>query len=147
VEIITEYKIQEVNKKCLKAINPIRKGTKLYSIVNLKCPRCQEGNLFLTQNPYNLKMFDKMPNKCTVCSEDFLRESGFYWGAMMVSHATTTVVAVIVHVIVHFFAGWEIAPNVISIVTAILLLFPIVFRNSRAIWINFFVDYTPTIKK
>ena len=125
-------------KETLKLINPFRKGTKLYSIVKLKCPRCQEGNLFLTQNPYNLKMFDKMPDKCTVCGEDFLRESGFYWGGMMVSHATTTVVAVIVHLIVYFFAGWEITPNIISIVAVILLIFPVVFRNSRAIWINFF---------
>ncbi|HSH65954.1 MAG TPA: DUF983 domain-containing protein [Bacteroidia bacterium] len=134
-------------KETLKLINPFRKGTKLYSIVKLKCPRCQEGNLFLTQNPYNLKMFDKMPDKCSVCGEDFLRESGFYWGGMMVSHATTTVVAVIVHLIVYFFVGWEIVPNIISIVAVILLIFPVVFRNSRAIWINLFVDYNPTINK
>ncbi len=133
-------------KKLLKSINPFRKGTKLYSIVKLKCPRCQEGNLFLIRNPYNLKMFDKMPDKCPVCGEDFVRESGFYWGAMMVSHATTTLVAVIVHLIVYYFAGWDIVPNVISIVSIILIMFPAVFRNSRAIWINFFVDYDPTIK-
>lgn len=131
----------------LKQINPFTKGTKLYSIIKLKCPKCQEGNLFLTQNPYNLKMFDKMPERCPVCGEDFVRESGFYWGAMMVSHATTTLIAVIVHAIVYYFAGWEIAPNVISIVTVILLLFPIVFRNSRAIWINIFVNYDVKQKK
>lgn len=119
----------------------MKKGSKLYSIFKLKCPRCQEGNLFLTKNPYNLKMFDKMPDKCTVCLVDLVRESGFYWGAMMVSHATTTIIAVIVHMIVFYFYGWEIAPNVISIVTIILLLFPMIFRNSRAIWINFFIDY------
>lgn len=92
-------------------------------------------------------MFDKMPDKCRVCGEDFLRESGFYWGAMMVSHATTTLVAVIVHAIVYYFAGWEIAPNVISIITVILVLFPIVFRYSRAIWINIFVKYNGDYKK
>lgn len=128
----------------LKLINPIKKGTKLYSIARLKCPRCQEGNLFLTNNPYNLKMFDKMPDKCPVCGEDFKRESGFYWGAMMVSHATTTAIVVIVHLIVFRFYGWDIAPNIIAIITVILLLFPIVFRNSRAIWINLFVNYDPT---
>lgn len=132
--------------KSLKLINPVKKGTKLYSIFNLKCPRCQQGNLFLSQNPYNLKMFDKMPDKCPVCGEDFLRESGFYWGAMMVSHATTTIIAVIVHLIVYSFVGWDVVPNVISIIAVILILFPIVFRNSRAIWINFFVDYDPNLK-
>jgi uncharacterized protein (DUF983 family) len=115
--------------------------TKLYSIIKLKCPHCHQGNLFLTNNPYNLKMFDKMPDRCPVCGEDFVRESGFYWGAMMVSHATTTLVAVIVHLIVYSFVGWEIAPNIISIISVILIIFPVVFRNSRAIWINFFVKY------
>ena len=88
-------------------------------------------------------MFDKMPDKCPVCGEDFVRESGFYWGAMMVSHATTTLIAVIVHMIVFYFAGWETAPNIISIVTVILIMFPVVFRNSRAIWINIFVKFDP----
>jgi hypothetical protein len=91
-------------------------------------------------------MFDKMPDRCLVCGEDFVRESGFYWGAMMVSHATTTLVAVVVHMTVFFFVGWEIAPNIISIVSVILILFPVVFRNSRAIWINFFVKYNSDIK-
>lgn len=132
--------------KSLKLSNPVKKGTKLYSIFNLKCPRCQQGNLFLSHNPYNLKMFDKMPDKCPVCGEDFLRESGFYWGAMMVSHATTTIIAVIVHLIVYSFVGWDIIPNIVSIIAVILIMFPIVFRNSRAIWINFFVDYNPNLK-
>lgn len=91
-------------------------------------------------------MFDKMPDKCPVCGEDFLRESGFYWGAMMVSHATTTIIAVIVHLIVYSFVGWDIIPNIVSIIAVILIMFPIVFRNSRAIWINFFVDYNPNLK-
>ncbi|HEY0031289.1 MAG TPA: DUF983 domain-containing protein [Bacteroidia bacterium] len=125
----------------MRSFNPFGKGTRLYSILNLKCPRCQEANLFLSRNPYNLKTFDKMPDHCPVCGEDFVRESGFYWGAMMVSHASTTLIAVIVHAIVFFFAGWNIAPNIISIVTVILVLFPMVFRSSRAIWINIFVKY------
>jgi uncharacterized protein (DUF983 family) len=122
----------------------MKKGSKLYSVLKLKCPRCQEGDLFLDKNPYNLKKFDKMPAKCPVCGEDFQRESGFYWGAMMVSHATTTLIAVVVHLIVFYFAGWAIAPNIISIVSVILILFPVVFRSSRAIWINVFVNYDPT---
>lgn len=120
---------------------PLKKGTKLYSILHLKCPQCQEGNLFLGKNPYDLKLFDKMPDRCPVCGENFVRETGFYWGAMMVSHATTTVIAVIVHIIIHLFYGWEILPNVIAFLFVFALLLPIIFRSSRAIWINLFVKY------
>jgi len=121
--------------------SPIKKGTRLYSILYLKCPQCQEGNLFVGKNPYDVKQFDKMPERCPVCGEDFVRETGFYWGAMMVSHATTTVLAVIIHIIVHLFYGWEIIPNIVAFLTVFSVLIPVIFRSSRAIWINLFVKY------
>lgn len=123
--------------------NPFKKGKKLYSILHLKCPACQEGNLFTHKNPYNLKHLDKMPHYCPVCGEDFVRETGFYYGAMMISHATTTLIAVIVHLTVFYFYGWEIAPNLVSLLVILIGLFPLIFRSSRAIWINFFVKYIP----
>ena len=70
-----------------------------------------------------------------------MRETGFYWGAMMVSHATTTVIAVIVHIIIHAFYGWEILPNLLAFLVVFTLLIPLIFRSSRAIWINLFVKY------
>lgn len=121
--------------------NPFRKGTRTYSVLHLKCPQCQEADLFLTKNPYDLKLFDKMPDRCPVCNEDFVRETGFYWGAMMVSHATSTIIAVITHVIVHIFYGWAVLPNVLAFLGVFIPLIPIIFRSSRAIWINIFVKY------
>lgn len=121
--------------------NPFKKGKKLYSIFHFKCPRCQEGDLFMVKNPYRLKYLDKMPHHCNKCGEDLHREVGFYYGAMMISHATTTLVAVIVHVLVFHFYGWAIAPNLISLLFILIVSFPIIFRSSRAIWINLFSKY------
>lgn len=126
--------------------NPFKKGTKLYSILKLKCPKCHEGELFLNKNPYKLKYLDKMPTSCSVCGEDLYRETGFYYGAMMISHATTTVIAVIVHLTVFHFYGWVVAPNLISLLTILIFSFPLVFRSSRAIWLNLFVKYDPLKK-
>jgi len=131
----------------LKLSNPFKKGSKLNSILKMKCPRCQEGDLFTVKNPYRLKYLDKMPHYCPVCGEDLQREVGFYYGAMMISHGTTTVIAVIVHFTVFHFYGWEILPNLISLLVVIIGLFPIVFRSSRAIWINFFSKYDPLAKE
>lgn len=125
----------------------IKKGNKLYSILHLKCPRCQEGDLFLNKNPYRLRTFDKMPKCCAVCGEDFQRESGFYWGAMMISHANTTLLAVIVHLVMYYLYGWEPLPFLLVFLTLLLGLFTVVFRTSRAIWINFFVRYDPNSAK
>lgn len=131
------------NKTLLYQINPFHKGKKLYSILRLKCPQCQEGDLFLNKNPYNISMLDKMPKKCPVCGLDLVRETGFYYGAMMISHALTTVIAVIVHLTVFHFYGWEIAPHLIFLLSIIIGLFPVVFRMARAIWINLFVGFKP----
>jgi hypothetical protein len=86
-------------------------------------------------------MLDKMPEFCPVCKLRFTPEVGFYYGAMMVSHALTTVMAVIVHFTVFHFYGWEIAPHLICLLTVIIGLFPVVFRTARAIWINIFFSY------
>jgi hypothetical protein len=83
-----------------------------------------------------------MPDRCPVCGEDFVRESGFYWGAMMISHATTTVLAVIVFSICFHFWGWDPLPHIVALISIFLALVPVIFRNSRAIWINLFVSYT-----
>ncbi|MGE0567314.1 MAG: DUF983 domain-containing protein [Bacteroidia bacterium] len=120
-----------------------KKGTKLFSITRLKCPRCHEGNLFSNNNPYNLKMLDKMPSRCPVCDLDFVQEVGFYYGAMMISHALTALISIVVHFTVFHFYGWEIAPHLIFLLSIILGLFPVVFRVARAIWINMFVKYKP----
>ncbi len=121
----------------------LKKGSKLYSILKLKCPRCQEGDLFDVKNPYRLRYLDKMPHYCPKCGEDFRREVGFYYGAMMISHGSTTVIAVIVHFTVFHFYGWAIAPNIISLLIILNGLFPVIFRSSRAIWINIFSKYDP----
>lgn len=84
-----------------------------------------------------------MPHYCPVCGEDFRREVGFYYGAMMISHALTTVMAVINHAIVFYFYGWDLLPNLVSIVTLLIVLFPVIFRFARAIWINIFCSYDP----
>lgn len=124
-----------------------KKGTKFYSIIHLKCPRCQEGNLFLFKNAYSLKTIDKMPDKCPVCNENLQRETGFYYGAMMISHATTTIISLSVHAVIYPFYGWEILPNLIPILVLFLSLFPLIFRCSRAIWINIFVNYAKDVAK
>jgi uncharacterized protein (DUF983 family) len=125
----------------------IKKGKKLYSIVHFKCPCCQEGDLFSVKNAYIFKTLDKMPNYCEVCGTNLLRETGFYYGAMMISHATTTIISVSVHLTIYQFYGWEILPNLIPLLIIILGLFPLIFRSSRAIWINIFVKYDVDAKE
>lgn len=125
----------------------LSKGNRLYSIIFQKCPRCHEGDLYISK-PYNLKKFDKMPEKCPVCNIRFEKEPGFFYGAMYVSYAIQ--VALFISVLVAF---QILAPDVdilyyiIVTISLVVILLPLTYRISRAIWINFFFDYQPPVKE
>ena len=118
------------------------KGTKLYSIVANKCPKCQEGDFFIYKNPYNLKKFDKMNDSCPVCNESFEKEPGFYQGAMYVNYALSIAAGVAWFILVYIFYGFDPAIFFISFTIVLVLLLPLMFRIGRLLWINFFVKYT-----
>ena len=118
------------------------KGTKLYSIVANKCPRCQEGDFFIYKNPYHLKKFDKMHDSCPVCHEDFEKEPGFYQGAMYVNYALSVATGVGWFILVYLFYGFDPVFFMISFSAVLILLLPLMFRIGRLLWINFFVKYS-----
>ena len=49
-----------------------------------KCPRCQEGDLFI--KPFEFTKPLNMPERCPVCHQKFEPEPGFYYGAMFLSY-------------------------------------------------------------
>lgn len=91
-----------------------------------------------------------MPDECPACGEDFKREPGFYFGAAYVSYALTIAVwvAVLVALITFDTLGWieySFYENPLTLlvtgITTLLLLLPVLYRNARSIWISFFVKY------
>ena len=124
------------------------KGSKFYSVIHNKCPRCQEGDFFKTSNPYNMKMFDKMDNQCSHCGALYEPEVGYYYGAMYMSYGINVFMFVAVWVTFSLLlpdanVGWTIG----TIAVLSLTLFPIIFRVSRLLWINLFVKYDTKYSK
>lgn len=109
----------------------------------MKCPRCQEGDLFDNKNPYNPKTTLVMNDNCSNCGLRFNIETGFFYGAMYVSYGLTVAISVAVYVIANLFFDPTVAQNLIAIFVALFLMGPIVFRLSRALWLNLFVKYNP----
>jgi uncharacterized protein (DUF983 family) len=123
------------------------KGTKLYSILGNKCPRCHEGDFFITKNPYNLKKFDKMRERCSVCSEKFDKEPGFFYGAMYVNYALTVALGVGWFILIYLLYGFDPMIYVVSFSIVLIVTLPWMFRTGRLVWINFFVKYKKGIIK
>lgn len=117
-------------------------------MLRMRCPQCQQGHLFVDPNSYNPSTMSKMHDKCPVCGEDFKREPGFYFGAAYVSYALTVAlwIAVLVALITFDAIGlieYSFYKNpltfLLSGIAVLLLLFPLIYRLSRSIWINIFV--------
>lgn len=113
----------------------------LYSVVKDKCPRCNEGNLFVSNNWYALKNIAEMPDKCNVCGQDFKVEDGFYLGATYVSYAITVGLMVPLLALAYFLFKLDFMTLLPIMVVLLLVLMPPVARVSRSIWINFFIHY------
>lgn len=75
------------------------KGSKLYSIFAMKCPRCHEGDVFETRNPY--KKMTALKETCPHCGLRYEKEMGFFFGAMYVSYMLN--IALFVTTIVAYF--------------------------------------------
>ncbi len=124
----------------------IKKGTKAYSILNLKCPRCHDGDLFPTGSFSFSKPFD-MPETCPKCGQKYFLGPGFYYGAMFISYIITAFFCL-------GFVGGLILFTDISVNMAFVLLLIVIsilfvwfFRVSRAIWINMNVKYDKQVSE
>jgi len=118
----------------------ITKGTKLYSVVHEKCPRCQDGDLFVT-SPLNLRKFTQMPEFCPHCGLRFEMEPSFFFGSMYVSYAFQVAILVATYLSLRLTIDPSAWIYVLTAVVATLVTLPFSFRVSRAIWINLFVSY------
>ncbi len=120
---------------------------RLGAIVNAKCPRCREGDMFET-SAYKLSSFHKMFTNCQVCKLKFEREPGFFVGAMYVNYAFSVALIVAVGIALTVFNLYTLFNFVLTIVSLVILLLPFLFRYSRVLFLHVFgdVDFDPEAK-
>jgi uncharacterized protein (DUF983 family) len=124
-----------------KRIMQFLKGTKLYSIFTSKCPVCHKGDMYLENNPYKISKLMEMHDYCSHCGKKFKIEPSFFFGAMYVSYGVGVAIAVAAFIISYFFIGLDRNYSFLAIILTLAVLFPLIVRISRNIWINFFVDF------
>ena len=55
----------------------LKKGTKIFSIIKMRCPRCNKGR-FYESHPYNLKKIGEVKKECHNCNLKYDMEPGFF---------------------------------------------------------------------
>lgn len=117
-----------------------KKGQKAYSIANLKCPRCHEGDLFKTPTFAFKKSFE-MYEECPNCKQNYMPEPGYFYGAMFISYIWTAFFCLgFVGLLILGF-GVSINMSFLLLIAFMALIFVWIFRVSRAMWFNVTVHY------
>ena len=124
----------------------------ILSVLQNKCTRCRRGKLYKYSNPYNLKNFMKMNERCPVCSQPLNMEPGFYYGTNLVSYTIAVLIVVITFILWWIFIGFSLNDTrffiwMLSACVLLLVLQPPLMRLSRTIWLAFFVSYSPNWDK
>jgi len=123
-----------------------KKGSKLYSILLNKCPKCHEGDFMKEKNIFKLHKAFNMYESCSQCGFKYMMEPSFFYGAMYVNYGLTVAIGVVTFTIGTLIFDLTFLESFVSIVIMLLLTAPITIRLSRIIWINLFVKYNPSSK-
>ena len=119
----------------------IKKGSKLYSILNNKCPLCQEGDFFYS-HAYDIKQLGKKHLNCPKCDLKYEREPGFFYGSMYISYAIGVAIFITWWVIkVVLFPEMEAGVMVFIMAFLQIVLAPLSMYISKLIWLNLFMHY------
>jgi uncharacterized protein (DUF983 family) len=121
----------------------LKKGSKLYSILTGTCPKCQNESMYLDPNPLHLGKVLKMHDNCSHCGLKYQIEPSFFYGAMYVSYGLNVAVGIAAFIVSYVILNSDIKTAFIAIIASLIVLFPIVLRWSRNIYINIFVSYDP----
>lgn len=124
----------------------LKKGSKLYSILTGTCPKCQNESMYLDQNLLHLGSVLKMNEHCSHCGLKYQIEPSFFYGAMYVSYGLNVAVGIAAFIVSYLIFNSSIKTSFIVIIATLIVLFPIVLRWSRNIYINMFVSYDPKTK-
>ena len=122
----------------------MKKGSKIYSIIYNRCPRCHLSMFWKYNNPYKSIIQSNHDNlgRCKKCNLKFEIEPGFFFGAMYVSYAISVFISLLMWLFFeYFFSELELFYLICFVALFLFFLSPVTYFVSRLIWINIFINY------
>ena len=119
----------------------LKKGSKIYSIIKGKCPRCHQGDFFKHPVTINIFKVNKIKKKCSHCNLNYMIEPAFYFGALYVSYGLTVAICILTFITSKIIFEVSLLPSFTVVFLVLILFIPINLRLSRILWINLFINY------
>ena len=127
----------------------VKKGSKSYSILYNKCPKCHRGKFWHKNNPYlNILKDNKLTNDhCNRCKFKYEIEPGFWLGALWTSYPL--VVLIEIPFLFTAILAYDVNPFIAIGLMAFLFLimWSTILRLGRSIWINLSVHFDEAWKE
>lgn len=96
--------------------------------LRLRCPKCGQGHVYGARFHINLR--------CSACGLPFVREQGYFVGAIYVNLLATELIIFATYLILLFTLSY-VSGVVIAILVALAIIFPIAFYPfTRSLWIG-----------
>lgn len=109
-----------------------------------KCPNCEVGNVYKKKAGVSFSL-PEMNENCSNCGHKFLKEPGFFYGAMYVSYALAMAITIATFVVCQFFFEKAFDIRMFYIISAVVVLSSWHnYKYSRMIWMYMF---TPKLKE
>lgn len=105
-----------------------------------RCPRCRRGAIFARGG------FPGMPppnERCPECRLLFLREPGYFLGAMYISYAMVVAVIAAALGLYALATDWSWETMLLATLVPVVLLTPVMVTASRVLWIWFDRRFDP----
>ena len=116
----------------------MKNQTALSAVIEGKCPRCRQGDLFVS-TIFKVRSFTEMHKYCGLCKLEFEREPGFFYGALYISYVFSVAILAIAAVILYyFFDDPDTSAYIFAVVALSLFTYPLNFRLSRSVYLHLF---------
>jgi uncharacterized protein (DUF983 family) len=124
----------------------MRARTSQSALLQGKCPRCHEGDIF-TYPVRRIGKFNVMNPTCPHCGVRLEPEPGFYQGSMYVQYGFTIILIIAISAVLYFSGDFSEWVYIGATVGAIILLAPLNYRFSRIVYLYMFggIKYNPNL--
>ena len=105
------------------------------AILQGKCPRCREGNIF----PVSIFSYNKLTDirhKCPHCEAVLTPEPDFFYGAMYISYAFSVALVINVMIVLNYvFHDPQMWVYGTTVVVSNFILLPVMLRYSKVLYL------------
>lgn len=110
-----------------------------------KCPKCREGNIF-PNRIFSYRKLTVVNPRCPNCNAALIPEPDFFYGAMYISYAFSVALVINVMIILNwFFDDPDVMTYILTVLVANLILLPLMLRYSKILYLYGLgkLKYTP----